>query len=192
MTGATAEQAERAIREALAAGDVNRATTAALRLHGPELLGFVVGMLADRDAANEAFAAFSERLWLSWPRFEWRCSLRTWCYRLIRHAAIDVLRGQRQPGRVELSAAPELVQVAAHVRTETLSILRTATRTQLERLRDELPHEDRALLILRIDRELEWREIALVLDSRVGHDLPEDEQALKRESARLRKRFQIV
>jgi RNA polymerase sigma-70 factor (ECF subfamily) len=47
------------------------------------------------------------------------------------------------------------------------------------------------LLILRVDRRLDWTEIARVLLETPEH-LPPDAAALKREAARLRKRFQIV
>jgi RNA polymerase sigma-70 factor (ECF subfamily) len=185
MESGQIDLAEQTMRAACAAGDIDRATTDALRRYGPELLGFLVGIHGDYDAAGDAFAMFSEKLWQSMPRFEWKCSLRTWCYRLVRNAAIDLHRGERR-GRVGLSSAPEVLELAARVRTETLSVLRSETRTALERLRDELPEDDRALLVLRVDRDLDWRDIALVLDA------SEDEESLKREAARLRKRFQLV
>jgi RNA polymerase sigma-70 factor (ECF subfamily) len=181
------------MRDACAAGDFDGATTAALRLYGPELLGFLVGVHEDYDAARDAFGLFSEKLWQSIPRFEWKCSLRTWCYRLVRNAAIDARRGDHRKRRVRLSSAPEVMEVATRVRTETLSVLRTANRTALERLRDELPEEDRALLVLRVDRELNWREIAIVLaESANRADRVDDDAALTREAARLRKRSQLI
>ena len=57
----------------------------------------------------------------------------------------------------------------------------------MAQLREELPAEDQALLILRVDKQLDWNELAQVLS--------EDElagDALRRESARLRKRFQMI
>lgn len=77
------------------------------------------------------------------------------------------------------------VQLEAHVRRETLSELRTEKRTEIATLRDELAEDDRALLVLRVDRDLSWREIAQVLGGG-------DEENLDREAARLRKRFQLV
>jgi RNA polymerase sigma-70 factor (ECF subfamily) len=193
MVDLAPDPAERSIRDACAAGDVAGATTAALRRYGPELLGFLVGVHGDYDEASEAFAVFSEKLWSTMARFEWRCSLRTWCYRLVRQAAVDVRRGDRRQAHVGLSSVPEVMELATRVRTETLSFLRTANRTALESLRDELPEEDRALLVLRVDRELEWREIAIVLANASSRsDRVENEAALKREAARLRKRFQLV
>ena len=85
------------------------------------------------------------------------------------------------------------MNLAAQVRTETLSAFRSAKRNAVERLRDELPEEDRALLVLRVDRRLEWREVAIALaESSPRAEGLEDEAALKREAARLRKRFQLV
>ena len=49
--------------------------------------------------------------------------------------------------------------------------------------------EDQELLLLRVDRELEFSEIAMILLS--DGDSP-DEAAVARESARLRKRFQLL
>ena len=76
------------------------------------------------------------------------------------------------------------------LRSETATYLKTQTRTRIAELRETLPEADQTLLMLRVDRELSWIELAQVLH--------EDEQsqlqgeALKREAARLRKRFQLV
>jgi RNA polymerase sigma-70 factor (ECF subfamily) len=152
------------------------------------VLGYLVTFQRDHDAAGDAFSIFSERLWETLPSFEWRCSIRTWCYRLARNAAIDVQRGNGRRREVGLSSAPEVALLAAKTRTETLSALRTAKRTALEGLRDELSEEDRTMLVLRVDRDLDWREIAVVMDS--ARDAEDAE--VTREAARLRKRFQLV
>src|SRR5262249_10901597 len=93
--------------------------------------------------------------------------------------------------RVTLSADSVIGRLVAQVRTQTLSIYAQQNQDAIAKLREELPEEDRILLVLRVDRELEWIEIARVfLDAPQDGDVsPED---LKRESARLRKRFQLV
>ena len=68
---------------------------------------------------------------------------------------------------------------------------RTETKTRLQALRDALPEEDRMLLVLRMDRQLAWNELARVLAEADG-DVPLDDAALAKEAARLRKRFQLV
>jgi len=178
-------EAESQIRTIWATGDFSGATTLALRSYGPEVLGFLVALNKDYDDAEQAFSHFAERLWQGMQRFEWNCSVRTWSYLLARNAAADVHRGEakHQRHRAPFSDDP-ISKVAEAVRTATISLLRTDSRTAFARLRDELPDEDRALLVLRVDRDLEWRDIARVLGV--------EESAIDRETARLRKRFQVV
>ena len=78
--------------------------------------------------------------------------------------------------------------VAVEVRTATASYLATQARSRIAELRAALPEEDRALLVLRVDRNLAWNDLARVLSPEESLD----DVAVRRESARLRKRFQIV
>jgi RNA polymerase sigma-70 factor (ECF subfamily) len=175
------------VRALLAAGNTREAATLALRELGPEVLGFLSGVLGDMDA-DEVFSVWSERLWRSLKGFEGRCSLRTWTYVLARREITRFRKGMRKHarGRVPLS---ELAEVLAAARTRTRSTTATVRQQQLIALRDELPIEDRTLLILRVDRKLSFDEIALAFA-----DNPEvfDEVDRRREAARLRKRFQLV
>ena len=77
----------------------------------------------------------------------------------------------------------------ADIRSRTRSTTTTDRQRQLSALREALPIEDRTLLILRVDRDLSWDEIALAFA-----ETPEtfSEVERKREAARLRKRFQII
>jgi RNA polymerase sigma-70 factor (ECF subfamily) len=184
---------EQALRASCERGEIVPAATAVIRAYGPEILGFLVAFHKDHDLAGDSFSIFAQRLWETLQReYQWRCSLRTWCYRLARNTAIDAERGEGRLRRrhVGLSSAPEVAALAARTRTETLSALRSENRTALEKLRDELPEEDRTLLVLRVDRGLEWREISVALES-LSED-ERDEEAIAREAARLRKRYQLI
>jgi RNA polymerase sigma-70 factor (ECF subfamily) len=175
------------IRSLLEAGDLVQATTLALRELGPEILGFLSGVLGDDDA-DEVYSAFSVRLWRGLAGFEGRCTIRTWTYVLARHEIGRFRRGERRhaDGRVPISQLPEAIEAE---RMRTRSTLVADRRRTLTKLREELPVEDRSLLILRVDRNLAWDDIALAF----AED-PEvfSEQDRKREAARLRKRFQLV
>jgi serine/threonine-protein kinase len=180
---------ESAIRRALDAGDLGTAVEAALMQFGPEILHYLVGHLGQPELADDAFSLFCERVWSSLSRFEWKCSFRTWAFVLARHAAADVRRseGRQQRGRTPLTDS-RLSRLAEHVRTATLPLLKTEGRSAFKRLRDELSQEDKMLLVLRVDRGLAWDELARVfLDT-----ASPDDAELRRESARLRKRFQLV
>jgi RNA polymerase sigma-70 factor (ECF subfamily) len=176
------------VRAVLQAGDVGQAVTDLLRSLGPEVFGFLRGALGNDGDADEVFAATSERLWRSLATFRWQCTLRTWTYVIARHEVVRFLHGERRHkvGRVTTSALKEVV---AAVRTETLSALRSEKKSKVKALRDELPVDDRTLLILRVDRNLQWEEIAHAFLSDVESPTAEE---IRREAARLRKRFQII
>jgi RNA polymerase sigma-70 factor (ECF subfamily) len=175
------------VRSLLEAGETGAAATLALRELGPELLGFLSGVLGDSDA-DEVFQTLSERLWRSLKGFQGRCSIRTWTYVLARHEIGRFRKGLRRYAerRVPISEIKDLLEAA---RTRTRSTIATNKERQLAALRDELPVEDRTLLILRVDRNLAWDDIALAFA-----DTPEafSDEDRKREAARLRKRFQLI
>ena len=90
----------------------------------------------------------------------------------------------RRNRRVPLSAVPWLDNLVDQTRTTTQPHLRTDVKDEFQKLRDKLSPEDRDLLILRIDRNLSWRDVAhAMLEADV-----DDEQARNAESA-LRQRF---
>ena len=190
MTSTISSGPDEAVRRAWQDGDTDGATTAALEHYGPEILGWLVGVLRDIDDANDVFSAFAERLWSTFGSFGWRCSVRTWAYAIARRAAVDHQRSETRRARrhVPLSASPEVIEVAERVRTTTLASLKTANRRAIAELRDQLPEPDRMLLVLRVDRQLGWDDLARIFLERSDPSPAE----LKREAARLRKRFQLV
>jgi RNA polymerase sigma-70 factor (ECF subfamily) len=168
------------------------ATRAALEGYGPEIMRFLHTLHARDDAAAEAFSLFAEGIWRGLPAFAWECSFRTWAYAVARRASLRHRRdeGRRARRHVPLDTTPEVAAVVARVRTETLSFLRTERRTRFAEIRDALPPDDRALLVLRIDRGLAWNDLALAMHE--DEETPLTGEALKRAAARLRKRFQVL
>jgi RNA polymerase sigma-70 factor (ECF subfamily) len=185
------EELERAIRARLDERDFAGAAAAAIRGYGAEIYGFLVTFHRDEEDAAEVFSIFSERLVRDLPRFEGGCSLRTWAYVLARHSALNYRRDTRRREKRQraLPEGSELSAAVAQVRIETASYLRSERRARFTALREALPPEDQMLLMLRVDRGLAWAELARVL--RASEEPPSDEE-LKREAARLRKRFQLL
>ena len=181
------EIVEAEVRELCVAGDHDGAATAALRGYGPELYGFLAALHRDEADAADVFSDLSLRLWRGLPRFAWHSSLRTWAYTIARNASLSF----REKGRrdIALDDASEVGRVAQEVRTATRSYLRTDHKNRFAAIRASLPLEDQELLVLRIDRALEWKDLAQAL---TGDDTPLDAETLRRESARLRKRFQTL
>lgn len=184
----SAEELELAVRAACRVGGYDAATTLALEHYGPEILGLLLARLRSESAAAEAFSMFSVDLWRGLPGFSWRCSLRAWAHRVARNAANRwAVEAARQVARAAPVPTELLDEVAARVATTTLVYLRSEVKSEVRRLRDELSEEDQLVLVLRVDKGLEWREVAMALSDR---DLDDDE--LTRETARLRKRLQLA
>ncbi len=184
----TPDLQEQQVRVLIEAGQLAQAATLALDTYGPELMRFLALQLGDDADADDAFGQTCIDLWGGLASFGWRASLRTWMYTLAKNAASRLRRSaHRRPGRhvpfSELSEAVERVrsQTALHLRTEAKDLFAT--------IRAQLDPEDRALLLLRVDRELDWKDIAHVL---FPEEAARSSQDLARVTARLRKRFQAV
>jgi RNA polymerase sigma-70 factor, ECF subfamily len=179
---------EQGIAAACRAGAWSEAATAAIRGYGPEILGYLLATSGHEQDASEAFSLFCEHLWRGLPGFRGESSLRTWSYRLAQRALARIARGdRRRRARVVPLDATDIEAVAEQVRTQTLPFLRTEMQAEVARLRERLTAEERALLVLRLDRRLSWEAIARVL----GDDEPSSED-LKRSAATLRKRYERV
>ena len=180
------EDVEARVRDHYDAGATEKALTVAIEEYGSEVFGFLVSRLRDEDTAGDVFSQTCEDLWRTLGDFGWRCSMRTWMYKLARSAAARHLRSpHNSPGRrVPLSQVSE---AAARVRTRTKDFRRTEVKDGLAQLRDALDEEDQMLLTLRIDRELDWNDIARVIT-----DEELDDKELARASARLRQRFKTI
>ena len=166
------------------------ATTLIVREYGPDIYGFLLTAHGGDDTAtSEAFSDLTEALWRQLPAFRWESSARTWAYAIAHKLTLmrrrDAARARR---RVVDAGVSELERVAAHVRTETVSFLRTEKKDRLQAIRDSLPEDDRLLLLLRVDRGLSWNEIARIL----AGDSSLDDATLAKEAARHRKRYQLL
>lgn len=168
---------EKTVAHALAQGDASGAAADALvRGYGAEVYGFLVAMLRNDDDAEEAFASFSEEVVRDLPAHRGDSSFRTWCYAVARHAALRMKRGEaRRRKRFVDGATGAGERIAFEMRSATTVFRRTDVKDRVRALRDALTDDERELLVLRVDRALEWHEVAVVMGE---------------ESATLRKRFE--
>jgi RNA polymerase sigma-70 factor, ECF subfamily len=178
------------IREAWERGNFDQAATRLMQRYGPEIQGFLAAFLRHPAAAAESFSIFAQDLWLALPNFSWRCSARGWAYTLARNAARRHAKSEKRR-RARHVPLPEnlLSEVAAQTRTRTDFYIKTDVKTKMQELRQRLPAEDQQLLILRVNRQLSWTEIAMVL---TDDGLSASAAELEREATRLRKRFQLA
>jgi RNA polymerase sigma-70 factor (ECF subfamily) len=171
----------------LSEGALGPAATRTLEAYGKEIFGYLVNVLGDEHDAKEVFSQVAEDLWRGLPRFDRRCSVRTWLYVLARHASARFRRAPwNQAGRRAGDAG--LDELVAHARTQTNPWLRTDVKDRWRALRESLDADDRSLLMLRVDCKMEWKDIARVT---LG-DESRNPTDLVREVDRLKKRLQLL
>lgn len=186
----TPPDAEQAVREAFERGDFESAATLALERYGQEILSFLAVKLRSGSDAHEAFSIFAEDFWVGLPRFAWRSSLRTWAYMVARNAATRYASApDRRPARnLTLSAPGRVSHMIEQARSATQLHQQTAVKDRMRALRERLDPEDQVLLVLRVDRGMAFRDLAIALTG----DAELDDAALDREASRLRKSFERV
>lgn len=164
----------------------DEATAVLLRAHGSEILGVLVAMVGDDGVAADAYSLFCERVWRGLPKFRFECACRTWEYTIARRSLYEVLRKRRGAAEVLVSPSglPEVVAVAA---SSTAPHLRTTNANHLQAARASLSSDDQLLLVLRVDKQMAWNDVALVLAD--GDPSPEQ---LASATVALRKRFSRI
>lgn len=178
--------AEEQLLSLLRDGALDELAALAVETYGSELYGFLIHVVGDPAGAEDVFSQTIEDFWRGLPGFRRSCSVRTWLYRLAHHASVrrSPWNGAPRAG----GAAPSPLVAAA--RTLTVSWRRIDVQDRWRELRREIAPEDRALLVLRVDRDLSWNEIAHVMLSESSDDA--SATAVTREAARLRTRFQLL
>jgi RNA polymerase sigma-70 factor (ECF subfamily) len=185
---AMSEPVETRLTEMLRAGALDELATLALETYGPEVYGFLLNLMGGSPDARDVFSQAIEDFWRRLPGFRGQCSVRTWLYMLAQHVA---WRYRRSPwNRGQRTGVSKVEELVAAVQSRTSPWQRTDIKDKWHELREALDPEDRAILVLRVDRDLEWNEIARVMlgESEQDHTTVE----LAREAARLRKRFQLL
>jgi RNA polymerase sigma-70 factor, ECF subfamily len=126
----------------------------------------ITGSDADAaDAAQEAMIAMVRGL----PRFDGRASFGTWAYRIATNASLDELRRRRRRPLVagrdhgEHDDSREYADVTAGERIEQLG-----DRYQIDAALAALPEDFRVPVVLRDVADLDYAEIAAILDVPVG------------------------
>lgn len=178
---------EARVQELCGASDWDGAATLTLRHYGPEILGYLAAIDHGGTALDDGFSRFSEAMWRGLPSFEWRSSLRTWLYVIARHSFSRAITVERR-ARADRLGTQTAQRIADEVLAGSRQLIESEQQSAIGRLRALLDTDEQTLLILRVDRGLEWLEIAEVLCPEQLADETQRAQA----ATRLRKRFSRV
>ena len=108
------------------------------------------------EAAQEAFVA----AWRALPNFRGDAKFSTWLYRLTTNAAIDVMRREK---RHQTVGDGEMIEVADDADSPQETVERTEQQEAVQEALSTLSEEYREVLLLRYMEELDYAEIAEVL-----------------------------
>lgn len=141
------------------------------------LYRLAVRMLADpataEDALQEAYVkAFRA---LSDGRYDGQSKMSTWLHRILANTCIDTMRKRRE----QLSSSPPEPHFDGSITADARLALR-----EIERLLEELPPQQRAVVVLRLIEGMSAKEVSLILDCSESAV----EQRLVRARSTLRKR----
>ena len=172
------------VRARIEAGDHRGAATDALRAFGPKILGYLQAVLRDEADAADAFSIFAEHLWKGLPGWRAQSSLKTWAFKLAWNAALN-LKDEAWRRRGRRFRTGEASRLADEIRTRT-AVRVERQRQALDALRAELDEAEQTLLVLRIDQQLSWEEIAEVM---AEGPVPLDAAALRKRFERLKEKL---
>jgi RNA polymerase sigma-70 factor (ECF subfamily) len=178
-----AASVEETVKARLAGGDLRGAATEALRAFGPKILGYLQAVLKDEADAADAFSIFAEHLWRGLQTWRGQSSLKTWAFKLAWNAALN-LKDEAWRRRGRRFRTGEASRLAEEIRTRT-AVKVERQKQALDALRAELTEEEQTLLVLRIDQQLSWEEIAEVM----GDEAPLEAAALRKRFERLKEKL---
>ena len=130
----------------------------------PNLRRFAISLCGARDVADDLVQAACERALASAERFEPGTRFDAWMFRILRNLWIDQVRRQKTTGVQDDISERHDIPGSSGVREAEA---RLTLKTVAEAI-DDLPDEQREVLLLVCVEELSYRETADVLDIPIG------------------------
>jgi RNA polymerase sigma-70 factor (ECF subfamily) len=169
---------EARVRSLLEKGEYEAAVTLVIEAFRPDVLASLSTRL-DEDEANDALSLWSEAVWKDLRSFRWQASLRAWANGVAKHSCSRIIRKPHRHREQHLSSSAASWMAASIGASAAIS---SEQHQKLAVLRGMLDEDEQELLTLRIDRGLEWEEIAYILETNPA--------ALRKRMERLKKKLE--
>ena len=144
------------------------------------LPGFIRSLGADEDSAQDT----AQKVWLkvlkAFERFDGRGLFRAWLFTVAHRTWIDECRGKWSRGRVSLNEENEEIETPDHRSDPREQAAASQQVRRIEKVLQALPEEMRQVVLLRVDGELTFQQIARELDCPLGTVLWRMKEARKK------------
>ncbi len=151
-------------------GDIS-AVDQLLRVHYSAVHSVCHRMLLSRESADDAVQNALIAIVKGLPRFDGKAALSTWIYRIAINSAIDEIRRiRRNVGTVPLNDAASAHTLASEHAVDPTALLaeHLVDSSRVAQALGTLPEEFRAVVVLRYISDLDYADIAAVLEVPVG------------------------
>lgn len=151
-------------------GDV-AAVDQLLRVHYGAVHSVCHRMLLSRESADDAVQNALIAIVKGLPRFDGKAALSTWIYRIATNSAIDEIRRvRRHGGTVPLNDAASAHTLASEHAVDPTALLaeHLVDSSRVAQALGTLPEEFRAVVVLRYISDLDYADIAVVIEVPVG------------------------
>jgi RNA polymerase sigma-70 factor (ECF subfamily) len=166
---------DRALVKAYLRGDAGAFEELYLRYEAP-LFGYVLGMVREREEAEDVLQETFLKIMRSLGRYREQGSFRSWLYTVASNLCRDHLRKRSRHEQL----ARERLQVGSSAPDPEAVFERSESSQLLSRLVDELPDEQREVVLLRVRSDLSFREIARLQGCPLGTALGRMHLAVKK------------
>lgn len=130
----------------------------------PNLRRFAISLCRSRDIADELVQITAEKAFAARDRFDPATRLDAWLFRIMRNSWIDMARRRKTQGtQINIDDAPDAATVDGRHVVETSIMLKSARKAM-----DELPENQREVMLLICVEELSYKEAAAILDTPIG------------------------
>ena len=130
----------------------------------PNLRRFAISLCRSRDVADDLVQLTAEKAFAARERFDPDTRLDAWLFRILRNTWIDMVRQQKNRGtQIDIDDAPDARTVDGTQTVET-SLMLQAARQAI----DQLPDDQRDVMVLICVEELSYKEAAEVLEVPMG------------------------
>jgi RNA polymerase sigma-70 factor, ECF subfamily len=137
-----------------------------IREYQKKVLGYCLSMFSNRTDAEEAARDIFAKVYRSLDRFKGNSTFSTWLYRITVNHCIDILRKKNRRKAISLDALIEEdgSRIEGLFASDRVEGSAQETRDLADKILSTLPLEYRTVLSLREVNELEYQEIAAILD----------------------------